>query len=176
MWNYNYTSQENKNELVHYGVLGMKWGVRRERKKSGTVYNNYKKATNKLNKLTSKVEKKKQKFEKANRKAINARYKMFATEGSIAAAKAKADAKEYELNKAVNKASKWVNQMEQVFKNTKPSVSKDQIALGKKYKEQLDMYENKLKINKMDALRTSTLNSVKDVSNIMLELNKQQTT
>lgn len=44
MWQYNYTSQdEESDELMHYGVLGMKWGVHREKKKYGTVHKNYKK-------------------------------------------------------------------------------------------------------------------------------------
>ena len=33
MWTYNYT---NTNELMHYGILGMKWGVRKDYRSSGS--------------------------------------------------------------------------------------------------------------------------------------------
>lgn len=42
---------DGRTELYHYGVLGMKWGVRRDR--SGTINKAYKK----LSKLDNNVEK-----------------------------------------------------------------------------------------------------------------------
>lgn len=54
MWSYNHLSSD---ELYHYGVLGMKWGVRRA-KKNGTTYSYKSHATKMYEKKSSKAEKK----------------------------------------------------------------------------------------------------------------------
>lgn len=42
MWQYRYTD-----ELYHHGVKGMRWGIRRARRQSGTEHEDYKKAHDK---------------------------------------------------------------------------------------------------------------------------------
>ena len=65
----------NDNELMHYGVLGMKWGVHR-----GRVAQSYGKAVAKRNKLDKRVEVAKAKAQKATVKAntgVSAKYKSY---------------------------------------------------------------------------------------------------
>ena len=51
------------NYLIHYGILGMKWGIRRYQNKDGTLTEAGK---NRLNKLVKKDEEYRQKIDKAN--------------------------------------------------------------------------------------------------------------
>ena len=52
MWAYNYSYDYTDEDLMHYGVLGMKWGVRRqdnkERRSRSRAENKYAKQGNKL--------------------------------------------------------------------------------------------------------------------------------
>ena len=88
-------------ELMHYGVAGMKWGVRHNPAEA------YSKAVNKQNKLNSNVEKARVKSVKANIKAksgVAAKYQKLQTKADKA--QYKADKKKYGLfsNKAKAKA------------------------------------------------------------------------
>lgn len=94
MWQY---ETLNPDELMHYGVIGMKWGV------IHNPANAYAKAINKRNSLNSKSDKNRIVYEKAKIKANNgasAKYKKY---------QAKADKMHYKSSKALDKMYKHAN-------------------------------------------------------------------
>ena len=128
-----FISKYNK-ELYHYGVLGMKWGVRR-----GNVSKAYEKASKKLDKLDAKVEKKQQKANKLSAKADRKIRSSFASDESTDIAVSKATGAQREVTKAIAKADKWYRKMDATFRDTDISLSEEQIAKGKGYMDQLNM-------------------------------------
>ena len=111
-------------ELRHYGVIGMKWGVRR-----GKTTKAYEKASKKLKKIDDKVKKQTNDFHKKAQKAETA--------GNFRREKLqrKADKAARKLTKTSIKGKKWVASMEKSFRNTDISMSKEQIALGRQYSD-----------------------------------------
>lgn len=95
MWRYNDTPD---NELMHYGVLGMKWGIRRDRGRA------YTKAKKKMDKLDQKAAKAVQKKEKRSKPLIRTSI----SDARYATAVRKAD-------KAITKAAKWYKKVEKNF-------------------------------------------------------------
>ena len=127
----------HNDELKHYGVKGMKWGVRR-----GNSAKAYAKASRKLEKLDRRVEK----TEKTMNKRIEKADKSMASRGWLPGSNkrrtkrhndARASVADYK-NK-VRKAKRWYDAMNSTFRNTPYSLSSEQIAMGKKYSEALVM-------------------------------------
>lgn len=123
----------NEEELYHYGVVGMKWGVRR-----GNTAQAYSMASKKLKRLDRKadraVENAYNKKAKADKKAAS----FFAGEKSTRKADFKAQKAQRKAVVQANKARKWLHAMESTFANTPESLSREQIELGKKYTEIMD--------------------------------------
>lgn len=120
-------------ELQHYGVLGMKWGVRR-----GNTAKAYVKASKKLTKLDSKIEKAQLKARKKMDKAERKENSMFSSEKAKSKAMSKAKRAEYKAKKRLTKASNWYKSMEKTFKNTDVKLTAEQTAKGKSYVDQLN--------------------------------------
>lgn len=142
-------------ELMHYGVLGMKWGVRRartalgsastkeERQKATTkLQGHMSKASKKLDKLNTKVEKAQYKARKASNKADRKASGFLTSQKAADKAVAKARKESFKAAKKVAKAKKWYDQMDKTFKDTGISMTKEQQALGKSYLDTLNARAN----------------------------------
>lgn len=122
------------NELKHYGVLGMKWGVRR-----GNTAKAYYKASKKLSKLDAKVTKAENKVIKRSAKYDNALSSAFATNRRQEKASQKVTKAAAKYRKRLRKANKWYKSMEKTFTNTDIKMSSEQVQQGKKYLDNLSM-------------------------------------
>ena len=107
------TSDGNDEFLAHYGVLGMKWGVRHDRERA------YARASKKKDKLEEKAAKKQAKADKAYHKARKSAYGVT----DVGRTKwqnrhLKADRLQYKADKATKRAEKWMRAMEKEFSKT----------------------------------------------------------
>lgn len=138
---------DNNNELKHYGVLGMKWGVRKANKeywkvgsdeeKAKRIYSKvYSKSTTKANKLNRKAVNKNLKSAKLQKKAFKKESKATNEKQQQKARQMQFKANKLRLKSAKlqKKAMKWEKKMEGPLSYIKVSdVSKESLASGKKY-------------------------------------------
>lgn len=124
---YEIYSYYDESGVKHYGVVGMKWGVRR---------GNYSKAFTKASNKANKIEKKRVKIDakaankqyKASKKLAAGRYEKGFKQQKKAAKLMKKSAK---LQK---KGAKWANKMEKVFSEVKVSdITPEALERGKRY-------------------------------------------
>lgn len=121
-------------ELAHYGVIGMKWGVRR-----GNTAKAYERASKKLRKLNNKADRLMDKAYDKKAKADKKAGSLFATEKSARKADFKAQKALRKSVVATRKAQKWLREMDSTFKNTPEKLSKEQIDMGRVYIERMNM-------------------------------------
>lgn len=96
--------------LAHYGVIGMKWGVRHDPKGA------YSKATKKADKLQKKATTAHKKAAKAQSKARTSRFGITDTGRTIwENRQIKAGKMNRKADKATKKAEKWIRKMNKVF-------------------------------------------------------------
>lgn len=114
-------------ELYHYGVKGMKWGVKKDPQKA------YEKASAKLQKLDAKVEKQAARAERKAARADASMASIFASRKNKRRAVQRAMTSARNYRRRLEKADRWYKAMESTFKGTKVSLTKEQQALGKKY-------------------------------------------
>lgn len=133
----------NEEYLQHYGVLGMRWGIRK-----GNASGAYEKASKKLQKLNNKVVKTNKKANKDLSKAIVSSWG-----GGLYVNKKrmeKAAKSQQKYVKAVYKANKWLQSMEKEFAKTDINVKSIYSELGEQY------------VNTLMQARSDTMNAVRN--------------
>ena len=131
--------KEHVDDIMHYGVLGMKWGVRKGRT-AQQYKEEYKKASKKAAKLDDSYNNKEQKTMKLQYKADKKLNSIFASTESKKKAMQKLQESRRETYKAARKGNRWISNMEKSFSKVDIPLASSERELGKKYIETMRIY------------------------------------